>query len=70
MRHNPHTRVFGTYLNQRVRFDVENAFLEDPVDDGLTRIFTYMGISCNPLIPLGVSDEVFKALTADPNLVE
>ena len=47
------------YLNQRGRFDVQNAFLEDTVDNGLTCIFTYMGIGCNPT---SVPREVFTQL--------
>ena len=70
MRHNPQTGVFSAYLNQRVRFDVQNAFLKDSVDDGLTRVFTHMSIRCNPLAPKGVPREIFKALPTDPNLVE
>ena len=70
MRHIPQTGVFSAYLNQRVRFDVQNAFLEDSIDDGLTRVFTHMSIRCNPFAPTGVPGEVLKALPTDPNLVE
>jgi hypothetical protein len=70
MRHNPYIRVFGAYLNQRVRFDIENAFFEDLINDGLSRVFTHMSIRFNPLALIGVPSEVFKALPTDPNLIE
>jgi hypothetical protein len=42
MRHDPFTRVFnGAYIDNIVRFNVRDAFLESEIsDDGLTRAFT------------------------------
>ncbi|KAK8073387.1 hypothetical protein PG994_004286 [Apiospora phragmitis] len=50
MRHDPLTGCIGNaYLNGRVGFNVQDAYLErDPSADGLTRAFTHMSIRCNP----------------------
>jgi hypothetical protein len=70
LRHNPNTGVFTAYLNQRVGFDVQNAVLEDPIDDGLTRAFTHMSIRCNPQAPMVVPREVAEMLPPDPTVIE
>jgi hypothetical protein len=57
----------GLYLNKKVRFDVQAAFLDWPSTDGLTKAFTYMSLTCNPRAPKDVPKEVMKALP--PNLV-
>ena len=68
IRHNPKTGVFsGSYLNEKVRFDVQAAFLDRPSIDGLTKAFTYMSLTCNLHAPKDVPKEVMKALP--PNLV-
>jgi hypothetical protein len=72
MRHDPFTGVFnGAYLNHRVRFNVQDAFLENDVsDDGLTRAFTHMSIRCNPDVPKEIPKEVLDALPPDPEIVD
>ena len=73
MRHDPLTGVFnGAYLNVRVRFNVQDAFLENDVsDDGLIRAFTHMSIRCNPGAPKEVPKEVRdQLLAADPDVVD
>ena len=68
MRHNPRTGVFSrSYLNEKVRFDVQAAFLDRPSMDGLTKAFTHMSLTCDPRAPKDVPKEVMKALP--PNLV-
>jgi len=54
MKYDPYTGVFnGTYLNDLVRFNVQDAFLEEDLsDDGLTRIFIYMSITCYTSRPI------------------
>jgi hypothetical protein len=62
MRHDPRTGVFsGSYLNEKVRFDVQSAFLDLPSMDGLTKAFTYMSLTCDPRAPKHVSQEVNPA---------
>jgi hypothetical protein len=71
MRHDPMTGVFsGAYMNHRVKFNTQDAFLErDVSDDGLTRAFAHMSIRCNPGIPKVVPDAVLQALPPDPDIV-
>lgn len=71
MRHDPGTGVFnGAYINNAVRFNVQDAFLESDIsDDGLTRAFTHMSIRCNPGAPREVPKEVMgQLLAADPEI--
>jgi hypothetical protein len=71
MRHDPRTGVFsGSYLNEKVRFDVQAAFLDRPSTDGLTKAFTHMSLTCDPRAPKDVPEEVMKALPPDPVIVE
>ncbi|TGO45212.1 hypothetical protein BCON_0412g00040 [Botryotinia convoluta] len=72
MRHGPFTGVFnGAYINNIVRFNVQDAFLESEIsDDGLTRAFTHMSIRCNPGVPKEVPTEMMNSLLAvDPDVV-
>jgi hypothetical protein len=64
------TGVFsGVYINHRVKFNTQNAFLErDVSDDGLTRAFAHMSIRCNPGVPKVVPAVVLRALPPDPNI--
>jgi hypothetical protein len=68
MRHDLRTGVFsGLYLNEKVRFNVQAAFLDWPSIDGLTKAFTYISLTYDPRAPKDVPKEVIKALP--PNLV-
>jgi hypothetical protein len=53
MRHDPLPGVFnGSYINNNVNFNVQDAFLESNIsDDGLTRAFTYISIQYNSGAP-------------------
>ena len=71
MRHDPKTGVFsGSYLNEKVRFDVQSAFLDQPSMDGLTKAFTHMSLTCDLRAPKYVPQEVLVALPPDPAIVE
>jgi hypothetical protein len=71
MRHDPRTGVFsGSYLNEKVRFDVQSAFLDRPSMDGLTKAFTHMSLTCDPRAPKHVPQEVMDALPPDSAIVE
>jgi hypothetical protein len=73
MRHDPFTGVFnGAYINNTVRFNVQDAFLESDIsDDGLTRAFTHMSIRCNPGAPKEVPNGVMEGLfAADPEIAD
>jgi hypothetical protein len=61
----------GSYLNHRVRFNVQDAFLEEDLsDDGLTRIFIHMSITCNENAPSRIPKEVINVLPLDPEIVK
>ena len=72
MRHDPMTGVFnGAYINHRVKFNTQDAFLErDVSDDGLTRAFAHMSIRCNPGVPKHVPKAVLNALPPDPDIAD
>lgn len=72
MRHDPMTGVFSSaYINHRVKFNTQDAFLErDVSDDGLTRAFAHMSIRCNPGIPKVVPDVVLQVLPLDTDIVD
>ena len=73
MRQDPFTGVFnGAYLNNYVRFNVQDAFLKSDIsDDRLTRAFTHMSIRCNPGAPKEVPREVMEPLlAADPDITD
>ncbi|KAJ6436177.1 ribosomal protein s17 [Purpureocillium lavendulum] len=72
MRHDPLTGCLqNAYLNHRVGFNTQDAFLErDPSADGLTRAFTHMSIRCNPEVPKEVPKSELDNLEPDPDVVE
>ena len=59
-----------SYLNGKVRFDVQSAFLDWPFMDKLTKAFTYMSFTCDPRAPKHVLQEVLDALPPNPAIVE
>ncbi|ELR03151.1 hypothetical protein VC83_09677 [Pseudogymnoascus destructans] len=71
LRHNPQTGVFcGSYINEKVRFIVQDAVLDQPTDSGFLRAFTHMSLTCDPRAPQTVPDNVRDALPPDPELVQ
>jgi hypothetical protein len=70
MRHDPNSGVFNAaYLNEKVRFDVQAAFLEHPSMDRLTCAFTHMSLTADPRAPKDTPDKVVKALPLDPDII-
>jgi hypothetical protein len=70
-RHNPLSGVYnGSYINEYVQFNVQDAFLESEVtEDGLTRAFAHMSLRCHPGAPSGVAPELLhQLLAADPEI--
>jgi hypothetical protein len=69
MRHNPNSAVYnGSYINERVRFDVQSAVLERPSADGVLRMLTHMSLMRDPRAPVHVPDDVLAALPPDPDI--
>ncbi|KAL3952360.1 hypothetical protein ACCO45_012303 [Purpureocillium lilacinum] len=72
MRHDPLTGCLANaYLNHRVGFNTQDAFLErNPSADGLTRAFTHMSIRCNPEVPKEIPKSELDKLEPDPTVVD
>ena len=72
MRHDPMTGYLAnTYLNRRVGFNTQDAYLErDPSADGLTRAFTHMSIRYNPEVPKEIPKAELVKLPPDPDVTE
>lgn len=60
----------GAYINERVRLNVQDAYLESEVtEDGLTRAFTHMSIRSHPDAPTKAPSELVRQLVdADPGV--
>jgi hypothetical protein len=72
MRHDPMTGCMANaYLNRRVGFNTQDAFLErDPSADGLTRAFTHMSIRCDAEVPREIPKKELDKLPLDPEVEE
>ena len=71
MRHDPNTGIFNaSYLNQRVRFDIQSAVMERLSVDWLTCAFTHMSIRCDPRAPKDVPKHIRRALPPDQKILE
>ncbi|QSZ31844.1 hypothetical protein DSL72_001413 [Monilinia vaccinii-corymbosi] len=71
MRYNSQTGVFcGSYINEKVRFIVQDAVLDQPTNVGFLCAFTHMSLTCDPRAPIDVPEEVLKALPPDPEIME
>ena len=71
LRHNPLTGVFcRSYINEKIRFVVQDAVLDQPTDVGFLRAFTHMSLTRDPRAPKDVPKEVLAALPPDPEIVE
>lgn len=69
MQHNPNSAVHNrSYINERVRFDVQSAVLERPSADGVLRMLTHMSLMRDPRAPVHVPDDVLAALPLDPDI--
>lgn len=49
MRHNPKWAIFNNaYINEKVQFHVQNAILDEPLEDELLQFWSHMGMTCDP----------------------
>jgi hypothetical protein len=71
MRHDPKWATFNSaYINEKVEFDLQNAFLDEPQEDALITLFTHISITRDPRASYDmVPEEVRKALPSDPDIV-
>jgi hypothetical protein len=66
MRHNPNSAVYNrSYINKRVRFNIQSAVLERPSADGVLRILTHMSLMRDPRALIHVPNDVLAALPPD-----
>ncbi|KAF7955521.1 hypothetical protein EAE96_004447 [Botrytis aclada] len=71
LRYNPQTGVFsGSYINEKVRFIVQDAVLDQPTNVGFLRAFTHMSLTCDPRAPVDVPEEIINALPPDAEITE
>lgn len=72
MRHDPKWATFNSaYINEKVQFHLQNAFLEEPTEDGLIKLFTHISLTRDPLASKDmVPDEVWRSLPPDPEIVQ
>jgi hypothetical protein len=70
MRHNPKFYTFqDAYLNQIANFDLQNAFLEEEMEDELFRVFAHVGLTRDPRATRDmVPAEVWEELLPDPEI--
>ena len=70
MRHDPKWATFNSaYINEKVEFHLQNAFLDEPMEDGLIKFFTHISIMRDPRASYDmVPDEVWSTLPPDPDI--
>jgi len=62
--------VFQAYLNERVRCDVQAAFLGRPSDDALIKAIGHMSRFVDPRAPVGLTDSQVNNLENDSRIVK
>ncbi|KAL8400415.1 hypothetical protein RB594_000708 [Gaeumannomyces avenae] len=72
MRHDPKFSTFhGAYLNEKVKFDLQNTFLEEETENELYKLFAHVSITRDPRAKRDmVPAEVWANLLPDPEIVE
>ncbi|KUI70859.1 hypothetical protein VM1G_06471 [Cytospora mali] len=72
MRHDPKWATFNSaYINEKVQFHLQNAFLDEPTEDGLISLFTHISLTRDPRASRNmVPAEVWRDLPPDPEIVQ
>ncbi|KAL0930298.1 FluG domain-containing protein [Colletotrichum truncatum] len=72
MRHDPKFFTFhGSYLNENVNFDLQNAFLEENAEGQLYQLFTHVSLTRDPRATRDmVPEEVWKNMPPDPEIMD
>ncbi|KAK3682380.1 FluG domain-containing protein [Podospora appendiculata] len=70
MRHDPKWATFNSaYINEKVGFHLQNAFLEEPTEDGLLAMLSHIGLMRDPRASKDmVPDEVWELMPPDPQI--
>ncbi|OAQ59732.1 FluG domain-containing protein [Pochonia chlamydosporia 170] len=71
MRHDPRfSTFFSAYLNEIANFDLQNAFLEEPKQDQLFRMFAHVSLTRDPRATRDmVPEEVWAQVPPDPEIM-
>src|SRR5271155_2523251 len=62
--------IFQAYLNERVRCDVQAAFLGRPSADALIKATGHISRLVDPRAPVGLTDSQVNSLKTNPRVVE
>jgi len=70
MRHDPKWATFNSaYINEKVGFHLQNAFLDEPTEDSLLAMLSHIGLMRDPRASKDmVPDEVWELMPPDPQV--
>ena len=70
MRHDPKWATFNSaYINEKVGFHLQNAFLDEPTEDSLLGMLSHIGLMRDPRASKDmVPDEVWEMMPPDPEI--
>lgn len=70
MRHDPEYATFNSaYINEKIGFHLQNAFLDEPTEDSLLRMLSHIGHMRDPRARRDmVPDEVWEMMPPDPEI--
>ncbi|KAK4158599.1 FluG domain-containing protein [Cladorrhinum sp. PSN259] len=70
MRHDPKWATFNNaYINEKVGFHLQNAFLDEPTEDSLLGMLSHIGLMRDPRASKDmVPDEVWEMMPPDPEI--
>ncbi len=70
MRHDPKWATFNnSYINEKVGFHLQNAFLDEPTEDSLLAMLSHIGLMRDPRASKDmVPDEVWELMPPDPEI--
>lgn len=71
MRYDPKWATFNNaYINEKVQFHFQNAFLDEPTEDSLIGMLSHLGLTRDPRASKDmVPDEIWENMPPDPEIV-
>lgn len=72
MRHDPKWATFNSaYINEKVQFHLQDAFLDEPTEDSLIGMLSHIGLMRDPRASEDmVPDEVWEKMPPNPEIIE
>jgi hypothetical protein len=72
MRHDPKWATFNSaYINEKVQFHLQNAFLDEPTEDRVIGLVTHLGLTRDPRARKDmVPSKVWRRIPPDPEIEE